>query len=452
MPSAGSPHSSRSPFGMTTLTFLVVANMIGAGVFTTSGFALADVGSPWRVLLAWSVGGVIAMAGALSYGQLVRAMPESGGEYLFLSRALHPSIGFIAGWVSLVAGFTGAIAFAATALESYLFTEQTRPPWLPQDVTAVGVVALGGLCHGIHARFGAVWQNLAVILKLILLGGFLVVAFPHLFQDGTSTQGSVDGSNGNSFAVWPTTWNEVSAFAISLVWISLSYSGFNAAVYVAGEVDNAREIVPRALVIGTLVTALLYVGLNATFVLGPASSEISGQAEVAAIAAKAIGGDKLAIVVRAIICVALLTSVMSMMMAAPRVYVKMADDGLMPAFLRTGFATTPKAAILTQFVLAAIIIYLSTLRELLSYLGLMLSVSAAVSVGCLFLPSIRRKCASTWILPFAAFYIVCTLGAGVFLASREPRQFLAMVATFGLGGAVYWASSRGSTRGDPRWL
>ena len=118
-------------FGLLTLVSLVVANMIGAGVFTTSGFALADLGTPDRVMVAWLTGGVLAVCGALSYGALVRRITDSGGEYLFLSRVIHPAAGFVAGWVSLLAGFTGAIAFAASALEAYALPAAARPEWFP---------------------------------------------------------------------------------------------------------------------------------------------------------------------------------------------------------------------------------------------------------------------------------------------------------------------------------
>ena len=118
---------------MWSATFLVVANMIGAGVFTTSGFSFADLGDRQFVMYAWLIGSIVAICGAISYGQLAQRITESGGEYLFLSRMVHPSIGFVAGWVSLLAGFTGAIAFAATAFESYACLLYTSPS--PRDAT-----------------------------------------------------------------------------------------------------------------------------------------------------------------------------------------------------------------------------------------------------------------------------------------------------------------------------
>ncbi len=111
---------SRSKLGLFSLTALVIGNMLGAGVFTTSGFALSDLGSPLYVLLAWFIGGLLALCGAASYGALSRLMPVSGGEYFFLSRVVHPMVGFVAGWISLWAGFTAAIAFSAITFEVYL--------------------------------------------------------------------------------------------------------------------------------------------------------------------------------------------------------------------------------------------------------------------------------------------------------------------------------------------
>src|SRR5688500_4156712 len=161
------PRGGAPTLGLTSLVCLIVANMVGAGVFTTSGFALADLGSANRVMAAWVVGGVIALSGALSYGGLVRRMTESGGECLFLSRLIHPVAGFIAGWVSLLAGFTGAIAFAARAFETYAFP--TPPEWLPSGLAAAGMVALAAVLHGARVQAGAMSQNAAVVLKVTMI-------------------------------------------------------------------------------------------------------------------------------------------------------------------------------------------------------------------------------------------------------------------------------------------
>ena len=399
-------------FGFWTLTFLVVANMIGAGVFTTSGFTLASLGDPWMVLLAWLVGGLVALCGAFSYGILIQRMPVSGGEYVFLSRAVHPFAGFMAGWVSLLAGFSGAIAFAAVALESYL------PGNFPAKLPAVGVVVLGAALHGGRRWLGVGVQNTAVILKLLLLVIFLAWGATSIDWGSDSTRSfQTDGG--------------LLAFARALVWISLSYSGFNAAVYVAGEATSPR-IVARALVTGTAVVVFLYLLLNAAFVLGAPAAEISGQADVAAVAARWIGGAGFEFFTRVVISIALLTSVLSMMMAGPRVYGKMAEDGVIPKiFVLREDRVWP--AVLLQMGLALLLIFVGTLQELLAFLGLMLSLTAAVTVGSLFFGKRIRGWAA---LP-PALFILATLTAASLLIVHDPGQALGASISLVLGGIAY---------------
>lgn len=427
---------SREPFGLWTLTFLVVASMFGAGVFTTSGFALADLGSPSRVMAAWLVGGGIALAGAWSYAQLALAIPESGGEYLFLSRAAHPMLGFVAGWVSLVAGFSGAIAFAATAFETYLVPTQRRPEWLPDDAVAIGVVFASGLAHGLRPRGGALLQNLAVVLKLGHLLSFLLFAAmrwpdrePH--ADVLPKTFPSDG------------WALTAAFAASLVWISLSYSGFNAAVYVVDEARDPRRNVPKALLLGTTTVLIFYLLLNAVFVFGPAPQRVAGAPDVAAVAAEWLGGSRVALLARVIISLALLTSVSSMVMSAPRVFAKMADDGFLPSALRFR-GSAPRFATAVQVLLASMFILISSLRQLLSYLGLTLSLCAACSVACLFLPSVRARAPLGAFyrtrLP-AAIYVVATLSTATIMTLNQPFQIVATLLTFSIGALVYVALS-----------
>jgi len=416
-----------------SLTGLVIASMIGAGVFTTSGFALGDLGTPGRVLLAWVVGGGIALCGALSYGALARRMTESGGEYLFLSRAIHPMVGFLAGWVSLLAGFTGAIAFAATAFAAYALPDEVRPPWLSQDVVATSVVIGVGVLHGRYRRGGVLSQNITVGVKLGLIAVFLLYALLTLFA--SQWQGGPILAPG---ANTPPPFS-LSAFAVTLMWISLSYSGFNAAIYVAGEARQADVIVPRAMVVGTLLVTVLYLALNAIFVYAPAPETIVRQQDVAARAALAVGGEPLAFAARAIIVLALLTSVSAMIMAGPRVYARMAEDGVLPPLFRL-HDQTPSAAITLQVVLAILVIWIAELQELLSYLGFTLSLSAAATVASLFVLRWREGAREMPIpgYPFVpACFVLCTLGFAGLAALHRPQEPLAGVATITVGIVLY---------------
>jgi len=399
-------------FGFWTLTFLVVANMIGAGVFTTSGFTLASLGDPRLVLLAWLVGGLIALCGAFSYGLLIRRMPVSGGEYVFLSKAVHPFVGFVAGWVSLLAGFSGAIAFAAVALESYL------PGNFPAKLPAVGVIIAGAILHGAKRWLGAGIQNTAVILKLLLLMVFLGWSASAI-DWGSESPRSLESGTG------------LLVFAQALVWISLSYSGFNAAVYVAGEA-TAPSVVARALVWGTGLVVTLYLLLNAAFVIGAPASEIAGTADVAAQAARWIGGAGFESFTRVVISLALVTSVLSMMMAGPRVYGKMAEDGIIPRiFVLREDRVWP--AVLLQMSLALLLVFAGSLIELLSYLGLTLSLSAAVAVGSLFLGARVRG----WSVIPPALFVLATLGSAILLILHDPWQALGTGMTLALGAVAY---------------
>lgn len=410
--------------GIPSASALVVANMIGAGVFTTSGFALADLGSREYVLLAWLIGGLIALCGALSYGGLARRFPESGGEYLFLSRMVHPLAGFLAGWVSLLAGFTAPIAAAALGLQAYIghsFGPGIRPEWI-----GTLAIAAAGVIHGLRFREGVWLQNLAVALKLLLIFGFIAFGLSTLPERASTTAPSVD------FA-----WG---AFAVTLVWISFSYSGWNAAVYIAGEVRDPERSLHRSLLLGTSVVMVMYLGLNAVFVYSVPIEDLAGKVEVGAIAAHALGGASLERGVSLIVGLALFTSIWSMVMAGPRVYAKMAEDGLFPRFLKAE-GRTPTAAIALQAGAAIVVVWLSGLAELLSYIGFTLGVSAAITVLALIFLRVREgkervRVPGFPVIPIA--FVVATLWAAGFMALREPTQAAAGLATALLGVPVYF--------------
>jgi APA family basic amino acid/polyamine antiporter len=430
--------ASRDPagrLGLASLVSLVIANMIGAGVFTTSGFALADLGSGNRVMLAWATGAVLALCGAASYAGLVRRICESGGEYVFLARAVHPLAGFLAGWVSLLAGFTGAIAFAALAFAAYA---APLLPGVPSGLVASGVILAAAGLHGLRVQTGALAQNAAVAVKLVLIGGFVATALALGAPPPRAT---------------PPDLPPFSAadFASTLVWISLSYSGFNAAVYVAGEAQEPRLNAPRALMIGTVLVSVVYLALNAVFVYLPPFAAVAGREDVAAAAALAIGGAPLAMAVRTIIALALLTSVFSMVMAGPRVYARMADDGLLPRALRFR-GDVPRPAIALQAALAIAVVQLATLRQLLTYLGLTLSVSAAATVGTLFLLRSRYGADAVPVAGYPltpALFIGATLAFAALAALRNPIELLAAGATFA-SGALAYALLRHASRGAAR--
>ena len=399
--------------------------MIGAGVYTTSGFTLADLGSPTRVIVAWIVGGVIAICGAISYGALSRRFTASGGEYLFLSRAVHPAAGYVAGFVSILAGFTGATAVAAVAFEKYLPKWQVIAEW-PEGTVACIAIAVGALMHGVYARLGTPIQNVLVVVKFALLLVFFVVAASAFPTSWKNLSPVADAG--------PFEW---STFAVSLMWISFSYSGFNAAIYVASEVRDPEVNVQRALWIATVLVTLLYILLNVVFVFAPAYGDVVGQEEVGVIAARAIGGPTFESMIRGVLLVSLATSVSAMMMSGPRVYAKMADDGVLPKWFRFQ-NDAPTFAIFIQAALAIAVVQISNLKQLLGYLGFTLSLCAALTVSTIFLLKRRGEDVRVPLYPWPPLiFVAATVMVAVIAGFRQPKECLAGLATLAVGIVVY---------------
>ena len=418
-------NAARRRLGLPSASALIVGNMIGAGVFTTSGYALADLGRPEWVMLAWLVGGVLALCGALSYGALARCIPDSGGEYTYLSRIVHPLAGFVAGWISLLAGFTAPIAAAALALHAYLadsFEIALSPEWL-------GTLAIltAALMHGVRLREGVKLQNLAVGLMLLLIAAFVAVGVARLPSSPAPLAQATDGF-------------EIGAFAVTLVWISFAYSGWNAAIYVAGEVRDPKRNLGRSLWLATGAVTVIYVSLNWVFLYSASPTVLAGRPDIAAASAEALGGAALRRGVSVLVALALFTSVAAMVMAGPRVYARMAEDGLFPRLFGDG-GDVPRAAIALQAALATGVVWITGLRALLSYIGLALGISAAATVAALLVLRFREgaSCVPVPGYPWVpALFLLATLASAGFLAAREPREALWALLTVTLGVPAYW--------------
>lgn len=419
-------------FTVWTLIALVVGNAVGAGIYTTSGFALADLGSREWVVLAWFVAGLIALMGALSYAMLVQNISESGGEYLYLSRSIHPVAGFVAGWISLLAGFPGAIAFAATAFESYARAAGLNLSFIPIDGLAVIVILLAGAIHIVRVDLGAKLHEWIVVFMLLALAIIVAVAFWQFLESPNLPTPDPK----------PLARFSLLAFANSLVWISLSYSGFNAAAYIAGEVSDARSRVPKGMIYGTLLTIVLCLSVNVVILYSAAPEHLQGQADIATRAAIAVGGQSVKRLVEIVIAISLLTSITAMVLAGPRVYAKMAEDGVLPKFFGIRSGQPPRTSIALQVATALGLVLIADLRGLLSYLGLTLSLCLALAVSSLFVQHWRSglRPESRWYPAAPLIFVVCTVFFAVLTAINEPKQFLAALPTLLIGALMYFLS------------
>jgi APA family basic amino acid/polyamine antiporter len=421
--------------GVATATLLVVASMVGAGVFTTSGLLVAELGSSPAVLLAWLCGGLLALCGALSYAELAAALPRNGGEYRLLSRVFHPAVGFTAGWVSLIVGFSAPTAAAALAFGSYLQAVLPGVSPLAAAVTlTVGLTAL----HALHVTVGCGLQNAITVFNV----GLVVV-----FLFGGLLLGDVNSALAGG--AQPLSEALVSpAFAVALVFVSFAYSGWNGAAYLAGEIRSPHRAVPRALLLGTAAVVVLYLGLNLVFLSSAPASQISGVVDVGALAAGRLFGPVGGRLLTGAIALALVTSASAMMIAGPRVYQAMGEDH--PSLRFLGYRTSwggPAAAVVLQGSLALLMVLTSSFDALLTYLGLTLSIAAGLTVAGVFVlrrrePNLERPY-RTWGYPVTPLlFLALSLWMVVHSVIQKPLAGLAAAGTLAGGLGLYFALAR----------
>ncbi|UCF67231.1 MAG: amino acid permease [Acidobacteriota bacterium] len=368
MPPRQDEQSSPRRLGATTAALIVVASMVGTGVFTTTGLLVRSTGSPPAVLIVWLVGGLLALCGALAYGELSAALPRSGGEYQLLSRIYHPAVGFVAGWLSLVVGFSAPIAATSLAFGRYLtaIAPAADPFW-----AAMILLAVLATLHAAHVTIGGRVQNVLVIAKVTLILFVIVGGF---------VRGRPERILGESA---PALLDTIASapFAIGLILVSFAYSGWNGAVYLAGEVRRPATTLPLALVSGTTIVILLYLGLNAVFLSAAPAEMLSGVVEISHVATTRLFGEGLGAVLSGVIALALVSSASAMTMTGPRVYQTMGEDYPRLRILsRRTEQGGPLAAIALQTLFAMVMIVTATFEALLTYIGFTLALSAALTV------------------------------------------------------------------------
>ena len=366
---AGGPGTGEARrVGAATAAAVVVSSMIGTGVFTTTGFLVRDLGSAPAVLAAWAVGGVLALCGALSYAELGAALPRNGGEYQLLGRIYHPAVGFAAGLVSLVVGFSAPLAASALAFGHYL---AALLPGLSPAWAGVAVVLALAAPHALDVRLGGRLQTAATALEVALLLAF-GVAGALLGDPSRLAVRAVPGLEGGG----------AGAFAVALVYVSFAYAGWNGAVYLAGEVRDPSRTLPRALLLGTALVGGLYLLVNAVFLAAAPAGDLAGVVEVGHVAAVRLLGPGAGRALSALIALALASSVSALLMAGPRVYEAMGRDYPALAFLaRRTRGGGPAAAVALQAGMALAMIATASFGALLVYVGFTLSLVSGLAVA-----------------------------------------------------------------------
>jgi APA family basic amino acid/polyamine antiporter len=429
-------------------TALVIANMIGAGIFTTTGFQAADLRHPGLIFALWVVGGLLAVLGALCYGELGAMMPEAGGEYVYLRETYGPAFGFMSAFVSLTAGFSAAIA---SAVESFVVYLGHFAPFLSEertiaggvgvvDVTAVALVWLLVWIHMRPVRAGTGFNDAITALKVAGIVAIVLAAV---------TIGR--GNASNLVTPLPTfaelgTSETLAALGTSLVFVMFCFAGWNAAAYVASEMEDPQRELPRALLLGTGAVLVLYLALNGVYFYGASVDELAGEVEVGVVAARSLFGGWGVGFVTTVLCASILASASAMTMAGPRVYWALGRDAAnsspFAALARTRTGGAPATALVVQGIATSIFVLSGRVDQIQQYAGFTLSLFASLAVSCVIVLRLRRPEAvrpfRAWGYPWTPLLFLTVSAWMMFWAFRgRPLESSLGLATVAVGGVLF---------------
>lgn len=355
--------------GAGSASTFVIANMIGTGVFTSLGFQLLTTANPISIAIIWLIGGIVALCGAFVYSELGSAMPRSGGEYHYLGQIYHPAIGFLSGWTSLIVGFSAPIALASMALSEYVCNIY---PSIDPTIFAMLMLTLITTFHAFNVKVGTQIQSVLTVFKILVILVFIIAGLL-VAPDGASNYASV-GNFSISDCFTP-------AFAVSLIWVYYAYSGWNAAAYIANDIENPKKNIPLALLGSTIFTIILYLGLNLIFLRTTPISEMMGEVEIGLISARHIFGPEGGEVMGLLIALMLVSSISSMVFVGPRVGVTMGEDHKILTFLtKTNKNNCPNVAIWAQWALSSVMVVTGAFRQITQYTSVVLSLCALLTV------------------------------------------------------------------------
>lgn len=375
---------ARSTIGWFTATCVLVSNIIGGGIFATTGFMARDLGDPILIVSLWIVGGLLAMAAAISYSELPAAMPRAGGDYVYLRQAYGPFIGFLSGWTSFTVGFGAGIAAASVSFASYALrlVPLANDNSLASKIIALVLVWIMTAVHAAGTGAGGRLQRVMTTTKVLAIVLFIFVGF--LFGHGSWDHVSEQNSHANP-AIGP--------LMVALIFVLYTFLGWNVVGYIAGEIADPQRTIPRIVIVGTAFVAVLYVSLNLVYLYALPVSVLAESPilPVAEKAAAALWGPASAQFVAALLCVSIAGGVSAMVWAGPRVYWAMAADGIFPSFFKALTPTTgvPVRAIVLQSAWTSILVLTGTFEQLVIFSGFVLSVFTALTLGAVII--LRRR-------------------------------------------------------------
>jgi APA family basic amino acid/polyamine antiporter len=410
---------------------VVIANMIGTGVFTSLGFQIAGIHDYATLVFLWILGGIISLCGAFSYAELGAAMPQSGGEYNYLSKIYHPFVGFLSGWVSATIGFAAPIALAASALTKYTATIY---PAVGGHLLGTIVIIVITIFQSINHKTSGGFQTIVTSLKILLIVVFILCGFLLATPQAGITFMPTAQTPASIFSA---------AFATSMFFVAFSYSGWNAAAYIAGEIEKPQRNIPLSLFAGTSIVLVLYVLINIVFLYVTPASDLIMKLEVGFEAGKHIFGLGGSRVVSGIISLLLISTISSMVFAGPRVISSIGQDfSLFKIAARTNKSGIPVIAIWIQSAIALILFYSGSFDFILNCTTFVLILFSTITVlGVIVLrfksPALERPY-RTWGYPFTPIFF-CAINAWfmIYALIWKPKESFIGLGIVALGAVVY---------------
>lgn len=454
--------SRRFSLGLLSATMLVVGNTIGVGIFTTSGVMAEQLPSPGLMLIVWTLGGVLSLAGALAWAELAAAFPLAGGEYIYLREAFGPFWGFLSGWAAFLASFSGSIAVLAIALAEYLAGVF---PFAPAG-EALATLSFGSFSYAVSwhqllaiflvwtfsllnyrgLHLGSWTQNLLSLSKLAAIGGLLALGF---------CCGRGSWSHFSPAFAWSGTGRVMSAAGLALIPVMFAYSGWNAAAYIASEVRRPETTLPRSLALGTLITIGAYLALNLLYLYATPVTALSGVVRVGEQTASALFGLRAAQAVSGLIAVSIASAFNVMVLTGGRIYFAMACDGVFfprAAEVHPRFHT-PGNALLLQAAWTSLLILSGTFEQLLTYATIVIVSISAITVSAVFVlrwgrPDLPRPY-RVWGYPWMPLlYVVGSAGIFINALWERPVECLLGVGLCAAGAPAYWWWRRVDSSGN----
>lgn len=422
-------------FSVTTAIAIVVANMIGTGVFTSLGFQLLDIQSTFVLMMLWLVGGVTALCGALTYAELGTRLPRSGGEYNFLSEIYHPGAGFVSGWISATVGFAAPTALAAMTFGAYL---EASVPGLSSTVMASILVIALTMVHAYSRAASGGVQTVFTIIKVILV--LVFVAMVAMAVESPQSVRLLPAEGDGTLLL-------SSAFAVSLIYVNYAFTGWNAATYIISEVEEPKKNMPLILFVGTVTVLILYLMLNYTFLYAAPMQAMEGKVEIGVIVAQYAFGETGGVIMGVMLATLLISTVSAMIIAGPRVLQVIGEDFRLFRFLsRKNDNDIPMVAIVIQSVVTLFFILTSTFESVLVFSGFVMGLNTFFAVAGVFVLRYRNHGEEgyrTWGYPVTPLIFLGLMAwTLIYILINRPEEGIAGLVVVCVGAVLYIGTER----------